>query len=66
MYFASIADRISNGDLVAALSFIASRTTPRQISQVGAMESSTGLPSAFTFWTYQSRLLLCPAVLISC
>jgi hypothetical protein len=46
-----MAERISNGELPAALSFIASRATPRQISQVGAIESSTALPSAFTFWT---------------
>jgi hypothetical protein len=47
-YSASMATRISRADFPWAFIFITARVTPRQISQVGAIESSTTLPSGLT------------------
>ena len=50
-YFRSIAVRMSRGDLPSSSIRITSRVTPRQMPQVGAIESSTTVPSAFTALT---------------
>lgn len=51
MYLASMAARILRGLMPCAFSFITSRVTPMQMSQVGAIESSTTLPSGLTCLT---------------
>lgn len=47
-YVRSIAARMSLGAFPSSIMRITSRVTPRQIPQVGAIESRTTLPSAFT------------------
>lgn len=44
-YFRSIEARICRGVIPRACMAITSRVTPRQMSQVGAMESKTTVPS---------------------
>jgi hypothetical protein len=50
-YLRSIAARIARSDLPWSSMRITSRVTPRQMPQVGAIESRTTLPSAFTCLT---------------
>ena len=50
-YVRSIATRIAHGFTPLSSISITSRVTPRQISQVGAIESNTTLPSAPTLST---------------
>lgn len=50
-YLASMAARISRGVSPCSWSLITSRVTPRQTPQVGAIESSTTLPSGLTWRT---------------
>ena len=47
-YLASIAARIARGAIPCSFIAITSRVTPRQTSQVGAIESKTTEPSALT------------------
>jgi hypothetical protein len=47
-------------DAAFAFIVIATRATPRQMSQVGAIDSRTTLPSHFTSRPKQSPLLRCP------
>ena len=47
-YLASIAARIARGAMPCSFICITSRVTPRQTSQVGAIESKTTDPSGFT------------------
>ena len=50
-YLASMAARICRGAMLWAFMAITSRVTPRQMSQVGAIESKTTLPSMLTCLT---------------
>jgi hypothetical protein len=47
-YCASIAARIARGLIPLSFISITARVTPRQTSQVGAIESRTALPSGLT------------------